>query len=674
MYDYKSIGNTAAKVVSVLAVAGGLLWWQRGATYYPVPHPQDEAELMAACIERTMAITANTNFCFTKTYTATVSKTITGTNYLSLQIASSIQSNGMNWAYGPDQVVYSWPIGKAASLDNVGDNSYQGMLGILTVYYYGANDLSGNVFVLLSSSDYSAEWDNYGEYYTPNPLPAILSDGGSGCAPPLLTASSVSGTKSNFTFALLVYSYVTNAAAHTDTNTIGMFPNATYQYPTTIRNALSPSGGRYWVLPPSFYMTTGNDPGYLTNFPTTHLDSAPNWWTNYVTAAQGTFLTTINYSLTNAVYTNYPPATNWVWQTNILWHSQLLINPTTADVDGGKLFAFERDQTPLYWSTNAYNDLARPLSLMQWQSSSVQIVTVSSNIQYVWTPSNNVLPLSFDWNDTTSSGAAGAYITGKNPVQPYNVVQFVNPIPVNPNFAVCAAPSYTFTLLCDYGYNYVYNLGGGQGGNGMANVTFTFINSYATITNPTPFIWTNISLYVTNIGFTAQGTVNNEWATNLFKPWSYPNRDGILQYWDFSYTFGWWTNQTPISDFANSIINNRQIVFTTNACILPGASMTFSFSGFNFLEQYANISNQVATYFGCVATYVNALGAQQNPSQVVEFYFSPHGPSGEYSEIPNNLVPSSAPLPFVLGGISLNDSYRVQFQALTNYLNHTPIR
>jgi len=57
---------------------------------------------------------------------------------------------------------------------------------------------------------------------------------------------------------------------------------------------------------------------------------------------------TTNYQIiVHAIYT-----TNWV-----------TYNPWT---DGEK-FAFERLATPYWWSTNSYNDLARPLSLMQWQ-------------------------------------------------------------------------------------------------------------------------------------------------------------------------------------------------------------------------------------------------------------------------------------------------------------------
>ena len=76
MYTYKQIGSSAAAVLTVLATAGGLLWWLRGPTGYPVPHPQDEAELMTACLERSAAIGRPDQFI--TTIPANVSQIVTG--------------------------------------------------------------------------------------------------------------------------------------------------------------------------------------------------------------------------------------------------------------------------------------------------------------------------------------------------------------------------------------------------------------------------------------------------------------------------------------------------------------------------------------------------------------------------------------------------------------------
>ncbi len=70
-YSYKTIGNTTAAVVSLLAV-GTLCWWQRTPGPINAPRPQDEAEIMTAVLERQYAM-LRTGTKYTSTRPAYVS-------------------------------------------------------------------------------------------------------------------------------------------------------------------------------------------------------------------------------------------------------------------------------------------------------------------------------------------------------------------------------------------------------------------------------------------------------------------------------------------------------------------------------------------------------------------------------------------------------------------------
>jgi hypothetical protein len=359
MYDYKSIGTTAAKVVSALAVAGGVLWWSRTPAPVDIPRPQDEAEIMHAILERHYAM-GRTNTAFTKAYAANVSLVMTsGVPADAFAVTSSLTTNwgGTNYYIVRGETLYcAWTNGTRLVMPFLGGYGTAVLTNVIASE--NGDDLSANYAGWLFSS--------YGEFTTWYIAPAYtvanvytgitydVPDGG------VITLTRIPRTD------LL---YLTNSPAHTDTNTIGFFPNASYRYPQSIRDALAGHPGEYadpsidWITPSNTFMTTGTWDGDFSGATNTAIQLLKNdafCWTNYVTLSNGVLHVTTNSAITNVITTDLP------WQTNVTCTSQLYTVTSTNAVWDRKLFAFERDQTGLYWSTNTYNDMARALSLMQW--------------------------------------------------------------------------------------------------------------------------------------------------------------------------------------------------------------------------------------------------------------------------------------------------------------------
>lgn len=96
---------------------------------------------------------------------------------------------------------------------------------------------------------------------------------------------------------------VTNSPAVSLTNTIGFFPNATFNYPQGIRDALTLRAAPYdepyftdclWILPPTNYMNGVAWDGYMPSPNQPVLTSDTQWWTNWVTLSRQTQLVSSN--------------------------------------------------------------------------------------------------------------------------------------------------------------------------------------------------------------------------------------------------------------------------------------------------------------------------------------------------------------------------------------------
>jgi len=580
-YTYKSIGNTTAAVISLLAV-GTLCWWQRTPGPINAPRPQDEAEIMTACLERHYAMKrTDTKF------------TITRPEYVST-IADSDAPGG--------------------------------------------------------------------------------------------------------------FRYVTNSKAFTLTNTIGFFPNATFNYPQSIRDALAPCIGSYgranacrWLLPSNTYWQTGErsfvwTEGMLANY----LHTETNWWTNLVTLSTQTTLSTV-YS--NTIATNFAVlTTGWVATStlvtdgnycgrqtfsghNVQWlpgtvfasnavnprfriydyadpakfipvykfssywralsgaawagestdlalpavmnpfegsegiitidygvfpaytvtRSQALVTNTSPynAWTSGKTFAFERDSKPYWWSTNAYNDMARALSMMQWQINDASIVCCTNVILEMYrtyepdAPFTHTIYTNFEW--------ATPYYGGYYP----STIHFA-------------------MRLRDVGdeFNHIYDWSGDPMRGGMKCWKYA-------ITNNSCFAWTNVQILArvsTNNSYIA---ANATWTPDCYNyaitVTNYlPPGAGAVSSW---YPFD------PIS--AADFLTTNMVAWSYNA--LPWVPTVKNF-GIPLPRLTVNENQGYDVVERC--------------SEVAQGYL-PYV----------NVTPATNVI-----------AYRVQFTALTNYLDHAPAR
>ena len=544
--NYKSIGNTAAAVLTVLATAGGLLWWQRASTAHPVPHPQDEAEIMTAILERTTAI--GRPMQFTTTYGANVSQV------LSNQVVGSVT----------------------------------------------------NTITL----------------------------------------------------------YITNSPAHTDTNTIGYYPNAAYQYPSAIRSAIGNNWGCHWIVPSNTFFATGNWDGMPTGHGVINqrhgmcdnssmfLEDDSNWWTNFVTCATGTFLTTSNYFCPQIVVTNvvggvttvsvitgdtnllistwintgpvwYPEESGY-WSNNsttpCTFSTRQFTNAVTNGVDTGKLFAFERDRKAQYWSTNAYNDMSRALSLMQWQ---VQEGGNPQLTELYDSPFNshetNIVLLQF-FQD--SSGPFTAIYTNDFEYLNHNADFYAFPYPKQHLWT----EAFSLTILGEDSpgmANFQTDEGGSGSGQYLClSIVFSFQQLH--FTNSTPFFYTNC-VWWPMLNYRALPPLGNPY----------------------------WYGSTNVNSTIDEMvqINSRNKYRLFPDFVLPPHSSTNS----PFLPLDPDITT---------ADFIS----RGNAFMSAEWTRLSAGGAGSADE---SMLPQ--------WGIVMDDygpivTYRVLFQTLTNYLNHAPMR
>ena len=485
-YDSKSIGNTAVKVVSALAVAGGLCWWARTVTPVDMPRPQDEAEIMTACLERQYAM---------------------------------------------------------------GRSSAQ---------------------------------------------------------------------------------FVTTYATHKDTNTVGFFPNATFEYPAMIRSAIADSSaGVKWLLPPTNYMATGDFDGTFDPTNLHYLVTDATWWTNWVTLNVQHLTSTTKYAATNVVWTNGVPigTTNWGWKTNVLYsttnYAVTVSNYNAWTADGGKRFAFERDRKTLPWSTNAYNDLARPLALMQWQKEPLtwhpaSIREAQSNffwaghLQMVWATDDDInwsLRTNCDW---TSSGWTNLG---------YGQSLFMLTAPDGKSFGVPVQNGFASLGAQAFQMNF-----------GDVWVVAVVGANYTTVANATPFTWSQVKHASVSTCYT-QDLSGTFWL-KYYPEGSYSVTSQAVDYVFWSPLEASTTKIESLSDIAPG--GSVQIV----SPMIINSSITSALAA-NAADLYSQIK----------AIYeVHALGWFNTSFGLLTT-------SGPYDSADLDIL-----------------THRVQFASLTNYIHHAPAR
>jgi len=544
MYDYKTIGSLAAKVVSVLAVAGGVLWWQRTPAPVDIPRPQDEAEIMHACLEREYAMGMTTSM-FVKTNAANVSQII----------ITNVWSN------------------------NIGGTWY--------------------------------------------------------------TDPAHTGTTFN------VYSNLTNSAAHTDTNTIGVFPNATFQYPNAIRAAITHlyvSQGApysygygtkgdsylYWISTTNDALISSDYSANLDDYPTNYLSTDINWWTNCIALPLAKFISTTNWAITNIVTTSTP------WTTNVTWTSQTYTAYTETNTWTSKLFPFERDRTSLYWSTNSYQDMARALSKMQWQLDLDRSVAWDCN-SWTYTAKKGT---DGTWTETSSFGFDGSGM-GVYPASYFNV---------QGNAGVDVVPGYP--------YNY---------GGYWIELTVRTRSFRARIINNQPFGWTNVIVWVWQ-----PAPVENPYNRVYFiLPWQLSGppeiTPGVKEYVAANPTNLW----------------PKYTKFFTIPYIAPGETKYTPWMGTLFDgSNLASLSNAMHSYISDQWLRMNSGYPSPPPDQInltdypqTYYYLDSKNQNTDWTASQNigmtNFPFSGNLLPDVW---SASASYRLLFQSLTNYTQHGSTR
>ena len=466
----------------MLAIAGGLTWWQRSVTPVDIPHPQDEAEIMTAVLERAYAM-GRTNTQFTTAYAAHVLSTQAG-----------------------------------------GTNPY-------TVY-------------------------------------------------------------------------TTNSPAHTDTNTVGYWPNATYQYPDAIRSAITPTANTFWIVPQTNYTQYGDASITWTQYPTKYLNSDTNWWTSFVTFPTGTYTTTTNYTLGDGTHV-----------------SHIYTNNTSVNVMAGNLFAFERDKNSLDWYMNAYNDMARALALMQWQldinNKAKAIPSIVYTANYIYNSSGMSL-VNDGWSSWFDHEGYGLTFSG-----------------------------------------YLYNNATYYTNNPTITMQFQIAFKPCVISNTTPFDLSNMTVLTAPLSWTYADhgpTTNGVNAIYWIMPTNYSIGYGGLHYVSAA-TIATMPSGSTTSIVMGAISTNdaASIVAAEASAVLPGI--------------WSAVNPDHASWVPTSSPYSLSPGTT-NILRIDSMYGTNLPPiplpslTSAYYETYNISRPNA----------NIACAYKVNFQAITNYLNHTPIR
>jgi hypothetical protein len=385
---YKTIGNTAAAVVSVLAI-GTALWFNRPVTPINAPRPQDEAEIMTACLERHYAmLRTQEQFTITRAeYVSTVSDTNApdGFRYVTNSPAS-VQTNTIGFFPNAtfnysdsirraiDPCVTGWYWTERFGQPFVIDNEVALYWGTNRIGYYDCED---NARRMVNNEGYCHWVVPTNTYVTTgawNPIDATASNYLD--TDPTWWTNWVTLATTSMVVTLSYSNEVTTNIASITTNYVATSPDiyAGYYgiYSTSFGDYLT-----YWLIGELLPSLSGPTPSFYAG-DLFFQQAATNWvassyyigrWESATTNLPETLYLVADYGppwdLTTSLgidyggmTTNYQIIVHTNYTTNLV-----IYNPWTD----GKKFAFERNGTPYWWSTNSYNDLARPLSLMQWQ-------------------------------------------------------------------------------------------------------------------------------------------------------------------------------------------------------------------------------------------------------------------------------------------------------------------
>jgi len=354
---YKSIGNTTAAVVSLLAI-GTLCWWQRTPGPINAPRPQDEAEIMTAVLERGYGMGQTPGY-----YKQIETNTIGFFPNATFEYPADIRSNMDRVAAQPCNIhrydLYRYWLAPSNSYYTSGGMNTEDIASFYLlptdVLYYSYEYISP-----IFASD-PVWWTNWVTLSTQTLLTQSNTT---------ITTTNIGSLTTNETYTVTGsvvtpgYYAAYNALAGTYTEwTAGkVFYSAT---PGSFEIADEGAGGggtlSVYNQNISFYWKVGAGWG-----------GDEQWRAEYVRIPDDCPLVLPNLYLSPLLdltisFAGYATVTNYqTYGVPSVVTNTYPYNAWTA----GRTFAFERDSKPYTWSTNAYNDMARALSAMQWQVSS----------------------------------------------------------------------------------------------------------------------------------------------------------------------------------------------------------------------------------------------------------------------------------------------------------------
>ena len=223
---YKSIGNTAAAVMSLLAI-GTLCWWQRPVTPINAPRPQDEAEIMTAVLERHYAMGQ-----FNVGYFRAVANGRLETN-----VTVDTFVNAITFTNGASSPTNHYFLG-STNTDCFYDVPPSGVYTV-TMYRTSGTISQGT---LQSGGHIVADSAGSGSMYSGSPECAAIVWRSAGIGAELMPHDIYGTAENPAVWGSYGYTYTTTKLSITnlydpETNTIGFFPNAPFRFASGIRAA-----------------------------------------------------------------------------------------------------------------------------------------------------------------------------------------------------------------------------------------------------------------------------------------------------------------------------------------------------------------------------------------------------------------------------------------------------
>jgi hypothetical protein len=338
-------------------------------------------------------------------------------------------------------------------------------------------------------------------------------------------------------------------------------------------------------------------------------------------------------TFTYVVRTNYATAR----------HSIIVTNQTAFNAWPTKSFAFERDAKPYTWSTNAYNDMARAASMMQWQANEAQYTatrrqaTISIFSAYE-IDVNNTAVESQPPGCTFPSGWVLAYSTETNYCNAYSAritAISTNSTALSPRMVVsigeltpASMVQYTLNPGSEWDDSLISYSGQTNWLCFSQTITLDFVSGNVNTTNATAFVWTNGAFFIDGYVITNASAVNR--AMGVFNGWT--NGPAALL-------------PNPWRAEPGSGVTTRQM------CEYPmtGGSGGDEEEWQAMLAAALTMSSNIWDNCGGAIPYNGYSITNHSYSHTLPYY--------ELSAAPSNRC-----------------AYRVQFTALTNYLDHAPAR